>query len=103
MKFTGHDDRRRLFAGLAIAGIGLAHFAFPAYFEPINEMAFPAWARRYTYINGGIEAAMGVTLTSAAPRSVFKAFSVGYVCYLLGNLVRARLAALLRPRLSASR
>lgn len=81
----------------------MAHFAFPACFDPINEMAFPARARRYTYINGGIETAMGLTLMSPVPRSVFKAFSVGYVCYLLGNLVWARLAAPLRPPPSASR
>ncbi len=93
MTFTDHDDRRRRFTGLAIAGIGLAHFAFPASFDPINEMAFPARPRRYTYINGGIETAMGLTLLRPAPRSVSKALSVGYVCYLLGNLVRARLAA----------
>ena len=92
MKFTGDDDRRRLFTGLTIAGIGLAHFAFPASFDPINEMAFPARPRRYTYINGGIETAMGLTLMSPAPPSVFKALSAGYVCYLLGNLVRARIA-----------
>ena len=89
---TGHDDRHRLLTGLAIAGIGLAHFAFAAYFDRINEMAFPAQPRRYTYINGGIETAMGLTLMSPAPRSAFRALSVGYVCYLLGNLIPARLA-----------
>jgi|ERR1700758_3392518 uncharacterized membrane protein len=90
MNSTEHDERRRIFTGLAIAGIGLAHFAFPGYFDPINAMAFPARPRQYTYINGGIETAMGLMLMSPAPRIFFRALSVGYVCYLLGNLVRAR-------------
>jgi len=92
MNATGRGDRRRLFTGLAIAGIGLAHFVFPTYFDPINKMGFPAGPRRYTYINGGIETAMGLMLMSPVPRTAFRALSVGYVCYLLGNLVRARVA-----------
>lgn len=41
MKFTWHQHRRRLFAGLAVAGIGLAHFAFPACFEPHQRDGLP--------------------------------------------------------------
>jgi uncharacterized membrane protein len=87
-------DRRRLVGGLVVTGIGLAHFVFPARFDPINQMAFPERPRQYTYINGGIETVIGLTMLNPATRSAFKVIGFGYACYLLGNLVRARRASL---------
>jgi uncharacterized membrane protein len=82
----------RLLAGLVVTGTGLAHFVMPERFDPINERMFPRRPRRYTYINGGIETAIGLTLLSPTPRRQFWVLYVGYPCYLLGNLVRDRSA-----------
>jgi hypothetical protein len=49
----------RLSTGLIVTGTGLAHFAFPDYFEPINAVAFPERPREFTYINGGVETVLG--------------------------------------------
>ncbi len=87
-QFNAH---RRL-VGLVVTGTGLAHFAFPKTFDPINQLAFPERPRRYTYINGGIETVIGLTMMTPATRGAFKLIGFGYACYLIGNLIRARVS-----------
>ena len=53
--FTGPRISRRRLLALTAIGIGLAHFAVPALFDPINELAFPLETRLHTYINGGVQ------------------------------------------------
>ena len=49
-------------AGLAVAGVGLAHFVSPQLFDSITRQAFPRDTRQHIYINGGIETAIGLGL-----------------------------------------
>ena len=76
--------------GAALAAVGLAHFAKPQAFESITAAAFPTNTRRYTYVNGGIETALGVGLVVPRTRRFALAGVVGYVAYLILNAVRAR-------------
>ena len=88
MIFTGpRIPRRRLIAALTVTGVGLAHFAVPAFFDPINELAFPVGTRLYTYVNGGVETAIGLTFLSPRTRPSFVVLYVGYVSYLIWNLL----------------
>lgn len=76
--------------GAALAAAGLAHFAKPEAFEAITKTAFPNNTRRYTYVNGGIETALGVALVVPQTRKFAYAGVVGYLAYLIANAVRAR-------------
>lgn len=76
--------------GAALAAAGLAHFAKPEAFEAITKTAFPNNTRRYTYVNGGIETALGVALVVPKTRKFAYAGAVGYLAYLIANAVRAR-------------
>lgn len=77
-------------AGVALSAVGLAHFARPEAFETITAAAFPANTRRHTYINGGIETALGVGLVAPKTRKFALAGVVGYLAYLAASAVRAR-------------
>lgn len=81
-------DRR--IRGRAALAIGLAHFAFPNLFDPINRLGFPGHARTFTYINGGIESAMGVLMASRRAQRQANILAVCYVVYLTGNFICAR-------------
>ena len=50
------------FAGLAVAGMGLAHCAKPEAFESITKSAIPGNTRQHIAINGGIETLLGAYL-----------------------------------------
>lgn len=76
--------------GAALAAVGLAHFAKPEAFEAITKTAFPDNPRRATYVNGGIETALGVGLAVPRTRKLAMAGLVGYVGWLGFNAVRAR-------------
>ena len=76
--------------GAALAAVGLAHFARPQAFESITASAFPDNVRRHTYVNGGIETALGVGLAVPKTRRLAVAGAVGYLVYLVVNAVRAR-------------
>ena len=76
------------YAGLAIAGIGLAHFANPRLFDPLTSQAFPQRTRQHTYIDGGVETALGLGLIAAPTRRFAIAGALGYLAYLVGNVVR---------------
>lgn len=76
--------------GLLLAAVGLAHFAKPGAFDSITASAFPNDTRRHTYINGGVETALGVALTAHKTRRLAAAGAVAYVAYLGLNVARAR-------------
>lgn len=76
--------------GAALAAVGVAHFVTPQAFESITASAFPTDTRRHTYINGGIETAVGVCLAVPATRKFAAAGAVAYLGYLILNTVRAR-------------
>src|SRR6185437_16319022 len=80
----------RLSTGLIVTGTGLAHFAFPDYFEPINAVAFPERPREFTYINGGVETVLGLALLSLRARMLTKVLGVAYAFHLLGNVGRSQ-------------
>ncbi|HPX36409.1 MAG TPA: hypothetical protein PLH92_14940 [Mycobacterium sp.] len=76
--------------GLVLAVTGLAHFVKPASFQGLTETAFPTNARRHTYINGGIETALGLGLVAPKTRKLAVAGLLGYAGYLGASLVRNR-------------
>lgn len=81
----------RTLAGLAVTAGGLAHFAWPGKFEPVNrKLGFTHDTRTHVYVNGGIETALGLTLISAKTRKMNIALSVCYPIYLGLNASRAR-------------
>ncbi len=84
-----HSPAARL-AGLAVAGIGLSHFTSPQLFDGITKQAFPRNSRQHLYINGGIETALGLGLSSAKTRPMAVVGTIGYVAYLAGNAARNR-------------
>lgn len=77
------------FTGLALAGVGLAHFTSPQLFEPITKPAFPRRTRQHVYTNGGIETMLGLAFSSRKTRSLAIIGSIGYVAYLGGNAIRS--------------
>jgi uncharacterized membrane protein len=83
-------DRAVTFAGLALAGTGLAHFASPQLFDGLTQQAFPRDSRKHLYINGGIETALGLGLAVRQTRRVAIVGAIGYGAYLAGNLARNR-------------
>jgi uncharacterized membrane protein len=75
-------------AGLAIAGVGVAHFAKPQLFEPITKSAFPRNTTQHLYINGGIETLLGLGLANRSTRRLATVGSIGYIAYLAANALR---------------
>ena len=76
------------FSGLALAGIGVAHFTSPRLFEPITRSAFPRKTRQHIYTNGGIETMLGLGFANRQTRSLATVGSIGYLAYLAGNAIR---------------
>ena len=74
--------------GLAIAGVGVAHFISPQLFEPITKSAFPRDTTQHLYINGGIETLLGLGLANRSTRRLATVGSIGYLAYLASNAVR---------------
>ncbi len=84
------NSRAAKFAGLAVAGAGVAHFTSPQLFDGITKQAFPRNSRQHLYINGGIETALGLGLSSRKTRSLATVGTIGYVAYLAANVARNR-------------
>jgi uncharacterized membrane protein len=82
------SNRVARFSGLAIAGLGLAHFTSPRMWEPITKTAFPRNTRQHVYTNGGIETVVGLSLSSRQTRSLATVGLTGYLAYLGGNAIR---------------
>ena len=77
-------------AGVALAAIGLSHFARPQAFESMTAAAFPDNTHRHTLIDGGIETALGVGLIAGPTRKFALAGLIAYAAYLVANVVRNR-------------
>ena len=77
-------------AGLAVAGVGVAHFVKPELFDDITAQAFPRDTRKHLYIDGGIETAIGLGLAAQKTRKLAVVGLLGYGAYLAGNVVRNR-------------
>ena len=77
-------------AGLAIAGVGVAHFVKPELFDDITAQAFPRDTRKHLYIDGGIETAIGLGLAARKTLKLAVVGVLGYGAYLAGNVVRNR-------------
>jgi uncharacterized membrane protein len=75
-------------SGLALAGIGVAHFTSPQLFEPIAKSAFPGKTRQHIYTNAGIETALGLGFANRQTRGLATVGSIGYLAYLAGNAIR---------------
>jgi uncharacterized membrane protein len=74
--------------GLALAGIGFSHFVKPDAFEAITKPAFPQNTRQHLYIDGAVEAALGLSLISPRTRKLAVAGLVAYGAYLGANVIR---------------
>jgi uncharacterized membrane protein len=74
--------------GAALAAAGLSHFAKPQIYEKMTAQAFPTNTRRFVYLNGGIETALGVGLVAPQTRKFALAGVAGYLGYLIFGLVR---------------
>jgi uncharacterized membrane protein len=75
-------------AGVALAAAGIAHFAKPDAFDEITKTAFPEDVRKYTFINGGIETALGVALANRSTRRLGLVGMLGYGAYLGAAVLR---------------
>jgi uncharacterized membrane protein len=82
------SNRVARFSGLAIAGLGLAHFTSPRMWESITKAAFPRNSRQHVYTNGGIETVLGLSFSSRRTRSLATVGLIGYLAYLGGNAIR---------------
>jgi uncharacterized membrane protein len=82
------SNRVGRFSGLAMAGLGLAHFTSPLMWEPITKTAFPRNTRQHVYTNGGIETVLGLSFSSRQTRSLAIVGLIGYLAYLGGNAIR---------------
>ena len=76
--------------GVALAGAGVAHFIRPELFDGITGQAFPRDTRKHVYVDGGIETAIGLGLTTRKTRPLAIIGLIGYGAYLAGNVVRNR-------------
>lgn len=77
-------------SGVALAAMGLSHFAKPQVFEKITAPAFPQNTRRHVYTNGTIETVLGVGLVAPQTRKFALAGIIGYLGYLIVGAVRSR-------------
>ncbi|MBU3751385.1 MAG: hypothetical protein FGM52_13240 [Mycobacterium sp.] len=73
--------------GVALAVTGLSHFAKPQLYETMTAQAFPTNTRRFVYLNGAIETALGVGLVAPKTRKFALAGLGGYLGYLTLGLV----------------
>ena len=85
---TAASSKKGRLLGLVIAGVGLSHFLRPALYEPLSKAAFPRNTRTHIYANGGIETALGLGLATPKTRTLAIVGGIGYLAYLLGNIVR---------------
>jgi hypothetical protein len=90
------SNRVARFSGLAIAGLGLAHFTSPRMWGADHQDRIPAQhpsallhQRRYrNYTKGGIETVLGLSFSSRQTRSLATVGLIGYLAYLGGNAIR---------------
>lgn len=79
---------------LVVTAVGVAHFAFPQAFEPLNRwLGFGANTRQHVYVNGAIETTIGLTSAAATTRTASRALGIAYGLYLATHALRSRSAA----------
>lgn len=76
--------------GVVVAVTGLSHFVRPELFESATKSAFPDNTLAHTYIDGGIETAIGLALVVPKTRKLALAGLVAYGAYLGANVARNR-------------
>ena len=76
--------------GLAVAATGISHFVRPALYESVTAQAFPNNTLQHTYIDGGIETAIGLALVAPKTRKLAVAGLLAYGAYLGANIARNR-------------
>jgi uncharacterized membrane protein len=76
--------------GVVVAVTGLSHFVRPALFESATKSAFPENTVAHTYIDGGIETAIGLALVAPKTRKLAVAGLLAYGAYLGVNVARNR-------------
>lgn len=76
------------YIGLTLTVFGLAHFASPTVFDPLTSQAFPKRTRQHTYVDGGVETALGIGLLVRPTRRIAAAGLLGYLAYLGANVLR---------------
>ncbi|WP_167106952.1 hypothetical protein [Mycobacterium sp. DL592] len=76
--------------GVAVAATGLSHFVRPALYESVTAQAFPNNTVAHTYIDGGIETAIGLALVAPKTRKLAVAGLLAYGAYLGANIARNR-------------
>lgn len=84
------NSRLATIAGLGLAAAGVAHFVSPQLFDSMTREAFPRDTRQHTYIDGGVETALGLGLAVPKTRKLALVGVLGYVAYLAGNVARNR-------------
>jgi uncharacterized membrane protein len=76
--------------GVVVAVTGLSHFVRPELFESATKSAFPENTLQHTYIDGGIETAIGLALVVPKTRKLALAGLLAYGAYLGANIARNR-------------
>ena len=77
------------FAGLVLAGAGVAHLPNPRLFTPLSRRAFPRRTQLYTYLNGVALTLVGLGLRMARTRGLATIVGVGYAAHVSGRASRA--------------
>jgi uncharacterized membrane protein len=76
--------------GVVVAVTGLSHFVRPKLFESATKSAFPDNTLQHTYIDGGVETAIGLALVVPKTRKLALAGLLAYGAYLGANIARNR-------------
>lgn len=81
---------RQLLQAAGVTTVGLAHFACPTVFEPLNRrLGFTTNTRRHVYVNGAIEIAIGLSSAKSQTHPLATALGTAYEVYLVGGSLRA--------------
>ncbi|MEW5809564.1 MAG: hypothetical protein AB1925_08915 [Actinomycetota bacterium] len=84
------NSRAAKTAGLALAATGLSHFVAPQIYEGMTKAAFPTNTRTHVYVDGGIETALGLGLSTPKIRKLALVGVLAYLAYLAGNVIRQK-------------
>lgn len=87
---TGDSAARRRVVGIVVTLVGVAHFAVPRLFDPVNRLGFPDRTRLFTYVNGGVETVIGLLSLDLRTRRLRTVVAVCYVAHLIAAIVRTR-------------
>jgi uncharacterized membrane protein len=77
-------------AGLALAGVGVAHLVKPDAFKEITARMFPEDTEQHVYMDGAAETALGLALAVPKTRKLAVIGLLGYGGYLAANILKNR-------------